>query len=179
MAGKKDIEQEATEPTSQSNHAPVDPIRIPVVMITQNDGKELQNFYFSKETGTNSQLLLRVIVDHKHSIFASEFMGNIEYPKIWMNKHNIYAVTDGLWGAFFKTQSGDDWQMYLIDKRDITASQLIPAISLRSPAGMKLSTSTTLGQHASGLYQQHLLRKCPNIVRVKGADSKSVQLKEI
>jgi len=138
-------------------------IEIPTVMITRNDFLEVEKLMTSQP---ESEFIGRIDVQSSHAIFQTEMMGNQLYPKVFMTKGIIYIISGGGWGAYFKTQQGNDWQMFLVDKRDISTVQLLPPVQIRSASGQKLLTTVTLMQPAQNLYKQLLKRKCPNFVHV-------------
>jgi hypothetical protein len=167
---------------------PLHAVTIPTVMITDRDGKELIRMQqeidaqsHSSAGGETSSLLkstglqIKIDIESLHSLLMSELFGNQQYPKVWMTKSVIYAYSKGLWGAYFKTVKGDDWQMYLIDKRDLTSVRLIPHLTIRNSAGFKQSTSYTLLQSPEVLYKNVLKRKCPKYIK-PSKDGKIVQM---
>jgi hypothetical protein len=167
---------------------PQQAVTIPTIMITDRDGKELIRMqqeidaqsHSSAGSGTttlleSTGLQIKIDIESLHSLLMSELFGNQQYPKVWMTKSVIYAYSKGLWGAYFKTVKGDDWQMYLIDKRDLTSVRLIPHLTIRNSAGFKQSTSYTLLQSPEVLYKNVLKRKCPKYIK-PSKDGKIVQM---
>ncbi len=191
-----DTDSDGTPTAAEETTTPIG-LQIPTVMLTDKDISELEivlkgqyqqyshNPLGSNVKGNSPSLPLppssiqyetEISVTHRHSLLVTELLGDMSYPKIWMNKHIIYTLTQGLWGAYFKTEKGDDWQMYLIDKRDSTAPSLIPPIVLRTPSGQKVSTTVTLSQRSSSLYSMMLKRKCPKVLHVDEMNQRVVTL---
>lgn len=185
-------QQEETSGTSSTTSAttqfpavsPLSPVAIPTIMITENDGRELirmqqeisQLSSFTSST-SSPHLHLTIQIQSLHGLLITELFGNIHYPKVWMTKSVIYTLSKGLWGAYFKTQKGDDWQMYLIDKRDSTSVRLIPAMTIRNQEQQKLSTTFTLLKSPEQLYQMMLKRKCPSYLK-SSIDGKIVRIQD-
>jgi hypothetical protein len=136
---------------------------------------------------------IEISITQKHPMLITEMLGDSSFPKIWMSQQVIYTLTQGLWGAYFKTESGEDWQMYLIDKRDVGSSSLIPPIVLRTASGRRelhsgsdsdtkskrktgVSTNIHLAQHSASLYKIMLQRKCPRVLQVDAKNQKVVTL---
>jgi len=196
MAGKRDIEaevqsqqqqqrqqddqvhDETTFEDAQAKAASTD-LTMPVVMITNDHAEQLLHMM---QTNSNrnrnnkvsqSPLLVRIVVEQSPSIAISLFMGNPLYPKIWHAKGVIFVQTKGRWGAFFRKNAGDEWQMYLMDLRDIHAQKLMPPITIQTADGKnKLSTNPTL-MMSTGLQYKHLLRRqCPShMIRVEDSQA--------
>lgn len=184
MAGKKELDEEVTANVGASkdeddaldkiigktsavasSDANEDPIHIPTIMITRNDFLEMESKI--KELAHTGDIFKGTIeVQSNHAVFQTELMGNNQYPKVFMTKSVIYIITGGRWGAYFKTQQGNDWQMFLVDKKDISTLQLLPPVQIRTKKGHKILTSTTLMQSSQRLYSQVLQRKCPKHIQV-------------
>jgi hypothetical protein len=181
--------------TSQSDR---EKLGITTVMLTASDSRELIQLastfavpssspnlvpvFAPTARGPNSatgldqaNVKVQINVACSHSLLLGEIFGNKNFPKVWMTKNIIYTYTSGLWGAYFKSQSGDDWQMYLIDKRDSAALRLIPPMVIRNRGGQKISTSSTLLQSSENLYKYTLQRKCLRNLKVS-PDGKHIQL---
>lgn len=184
MAGKKELDEEVTATAgagkdeedalekiigkgiiATNSEANEDPIYIPTIMITRNDYLELES-KVKEQFYTGDIYKGTIEVQSNHAVFQTELMGNNQYPKVFMTKSIIYIITGGRWGAYFKTQQGNDWQMFLVDKKDISTQQLLPPVQIRTKKGQKILTSTTLMQSSQKLYSQVLQRKCPKHIQV-------------
>lgn len=198
MAGKRDIEAEIQFQQQQQEghvqdessfedaqaHAASNDLTIPVVMITNDHAEQLLHLM---QTNSNrnrnnkvsqSPLLVRIVVEQAPSIAISTFMGNALYPKIWQAKGVIFVQTQGRWGAFFRKNAGDEWQMYLMDLRDIHAQKLMPPITiLTADKKNKLSTTPALMMSTGLQYKHFLRRQCPSyMIRVE--DSQGMVYKQ-
>jgi hypothetical protein len=144
---------------------------------------------------TTSPSPLKLSIQTFPSLLMGEIFGNIQYPKLWVTKNIIYTYPKGLWGAYFKLNTPipsqqqqqqpagetqkpqsppsqqstieNNWQMYLIDKRDSSALRLIPAMTIKNRGNQKISTTSTLLQSSEQIYSQTLLkRKCVKYLKL-------------
>lgn len=190
MAGKRDIEadvlfqqqqQKAGQVLDESSledaqaQAVASDLTLPVVMITNDHAEQL--LHLMQTNGhrnrnnkvSQSPLLVRIVVEQASSITISSFMGNPLYPKLWQAKGVIFVQTQGRWGAFFRKNADDEWQMYLMDLHDIHAQKLMPPITIRTADGKnKLTTTPTLMMNTGLQYKHFLRRQCPShMIRVE------------
>ena len=156
----------ATEPSSPDHS--YDTVAVPTIMLTNQDANDLLNLQQQVRAASTKESRIHVTVDLKrtHSLLLSEHFGNQQFPKVWMTQNVIYVLTAGRWGAYFKSQKGDDWQMYLIDKSDISAFRLVPPVTIKNRGGQEISTSSTLLRSPEQLYALLLRKKCTHRLAV-------------
>lgn len=158
------------------NEEEIEDVRIPTVMVTKSDGDQLEMLLRDSERKMDSSsdisqsVSVQLNVAIEHMLFSSEFMGNFDYPKLWMRESVLFILGSGAWGAFLNSVAGsEDWQLFLLNQKDMTSSQLIPAVDIFTPNLQPISTSITLMANPVEAYLQHIRRRCPNQIIVSGS----------
>lgn len=164
-------------------------VQLPAVMITEHDAKLLQSLAEvrtdSEEQREWSSIPVEIEVNRWHSLFQHELFGNFHYPKVFLNQQVVMVWGRSYWVSYFKTTKGDDWQLYLLDKRDITTIQRIPPISIFTARAarnhgekendnennqrvsiMKKSSTHTLNAPPESIYHALITRKCSSSIKV-------------
>lgn len=137
-------------------------VRIPTVMLSKSDADKLEHLVQSSAEPVS----VGVDVSVHHMLLNTEFMGNFDYPKMWMRTNIIYIIGSGKWGTFLTSTSGEDWQLYLMSKRDMSASAVIPAITILDEVDQPVSVTSNILTNPVELYAYTISRKCPNVLKV-------------
>jgi hypothetical protein len=141
--------------------------------LPENDEKLTKK---NKNEKTVKKLSVEIDITAQHMLFNSEHFGNFEYPKLWMRQNLIYILGSGAWGTFLTSTTGKDWQLYLMNKKEMSDLHLIPAIEVYSEGLQKKTTTCTLLSNSVQLYANFIARKCLNGIHVDD-DGKVVRLK--
>lgn len=161
------VEDDGDEPEEQK-------ITIPTVMLSKSDADKLEQLML--QNSSKEPLSVGIDVSVHHMLLNTEFMGNFDYPKMWMKTNIVYIIGAGKWGTFLTSNSGEDWQLYLMSKKDMSAAAVIPAITVLDEVDQPVSVTSNILTNPVELYAYTIGRKCPNVLRV-GKDG-SVRLKD-
>eukprot|EP01039_Chlorochromonas_danica_P003603 gene3603-3946_t len=161
-------------------------INIPTVLIEAQDGLHLDNVAAALKD--EEDVTIDITVQTKHDVLQTVLMGDESFPKVWMGRRIIYILSSSSWGAYFKAQpaqakdaqatqgeTSEEWQMYIIHKRDISTHRLLPPTVIYSPKKHKMTSTVHLLRPAGEVYNTLLRRKCPRDFIVSGG-GKSIQL---
>lgn len=163
MAGSKEIENLIKKQLNQEVKTRL--VDIPSVLITKRASKEIGE-YLNDLLPTTKTFSAEIFVDKFPSILSTELMGDFNYPKVFATELNFLILTSSAWGAFFKSTNGQEWQMFLVDKKDIQTTKLIPPFSIISSYGSKLTTSAYLEKYPGDIYESLISQKCPSNLRL-------------
>ena len=181
MAGKKDVtlpveiteNPNLSEPESEVIEEENLPEHLPVtVMLAKSDGTRLAEVFQQQQKNVpeekHSTHKIRISSDVSHMLLNTEIMGDVSYPKIFIQPRLIMVVGSGEWVTLLKAVKGEDWQLYLMSKEDmhLTHNALIPPHNVVTAEGgqFKSLPSSVLLSPLS-LYRYNVMRKCPSFVK--------------
>ncbi len=123
-----------------------------------------------------SPLEFSIDISAQNMLLSSELMGDFDYPKVYVKANIVFILGAGSWGTFMTSATGEDWQLYLMARRDMAASALIPAISVKEEGGgLPVSVTANVLTNAVDLYRYTIAMQCPDVFLV--AKDGSLRLK--
>lgn len=187
MAGKRDVEAAAAEPSP--NTASKDPSSSPAlpmtVMLSKTDGDAFeaavrqavaqaanqQPAAAAPAAAATASYRYHLDAQVSNMLLTSDLMGDLRYPKMFMDAKTVFVLGSGRWATLLKASTdtkNEDWQLYLLSKEDVYAAHLalIPPFQVRSPGGQPKSVPFTVLQDPMALYWHMHRRKCPGHIRV-------------
>lgn len=182
MAGKRDV-QEAGGAASQADSAAApaaleEAEALPVtVMLSKSDGDTLAQLLLGRHApqkdkqsvgeGGDSGARVRVASEVAHMVLTSELMGDSTYPKVYLQHKQILVVGSGRWATLLKATKGEDWQLYLMSREDVslTYATLSPPHPALTAGGHRKVLPHTVLAEPLALYAHTVTRKCPGIIR--------------
>jgi len=166
-----------SEPSPKVSAAPRvddDVVRIPTVMLTQTDSDELYALLRDRQARGGSTKV-RVDVSATPMLLDSSLMGADDYPKLRMRRNLIHVLGQGQWGAVLNSNTGTEWQLFILAKSDMVSVHYSPAKAL-SPNKQPISTTAALTINPVELYARLLSRKCPWYIAVD--ESNTIKLRK-
>ena len=156
-----------TDPEAQETFEDLD---IPSVMVTKDDGLKIQE-KIKEMADVGRKVEMQLDVDAVPMSIFHEYMGYNEYPKIHIRERLIHILGDGRWGVMLSSNSGVEWQLFILSKNDMHMASLglIDAIdSSRQPVCPRQG----LSESPVKAYENIIARKCSNTFTFENAKIK-------
>ena len=137
-------------------------VKIPTIMITKQDGETLGKLMEEMKTKfAGSKVKAQIKVSSVPYIIDNDYMGYDSYPKIRMRKNIIHVSSRGIWGAVLASATGKEWQLYLMNRPDITNIQST-SWNLLDEKNKPIVVSSAFTYNSLEMYSYFTARKCPN-----------------
>ena len=131
-------------------------------MITKQDGISLGKILEEKKKlYPNSNFIAKIKVSSIPYIIDNDYMGYNEYPKIRMRKNIVHVAGRGIWGAVLASSTGKEWQLYLMNKPDITNIQG-SSWNIIDNNKKPIVVSSAFTYNSLEMYSYYTARKCPS-----------------
>jgi hypothetical protein len=188
---RKNKFSKASDTLESKNMKQSNNLGMPSVMVTKSDGDALIELISNQNLAENLDAKVQITIFAENMILNSEFFGNFDYPKLWMRQnignistfdtgisilfclffyaHLVFVLGRGNWGTFMTLISTNtenahgDWQLYLMNKRDMSVAQMTPTIDLQTTGRQTKNTISTIISNPVEIYSFLISRKCPNV----------------
>jgi hypothetical protein len=152
-------QRETKSPLSSSSSSSSSSIRIPTVMLMEEDGSSIETAVRHMQSkGLSPPQLQLSITQLPMLLDNSESMGNEEYPKVWAKPKLIHILSRGGWGALLSQTQTSDWELYIVSRKDFRHGLL--SWSATSPGGQMKSVPGTISLDPLALYSRAVKRQC-------------------
>jgi hypothetical protein len=136
------------------------------------DGSEGSDSSASSDTASVPSTVplprIRLNLQSIPSALDHDMMGNDQYPKLRAAKHLIHVLGRGSWGAVLNSATGQEWQLFIMNKADIANSLAATPVQAHTPHGHPVSTTVAFSLHPIEIYSHYLAKKCPVSISVQG-----------
>lgn len=143
--------------TEDEEHVPNTAIKgFPCVMVRKTDGEDMLKIAtFLSAFGLNP--MFELVVDVTPITLASKFLGSLYYPRVLVSQSVIVVHTSRNWGCVLSSNSGNEWQVFVLPLEDIN---MITHYPMKSLNGHDMSAGSYFTGKRLDMYAMYLARKC-------------------
>lgn len=138
---------------------------MPTVMLIGKDGTELVDLlaaHAAENNGVEAQVQIRV--SSTPMFLNSPWMGDFSTPQVRMKRNVIHVVSRENWGAILSSATGQEWQLFIMSKSDMSAAPVWPTTVL-TESNEQITTTAALSLNPLELYKRTLSRTCPSFIQ--------------
>jgi len=138
---------------------------MPTVMLISKDGADLVELlaaHAAENNGVEARVQIRV--SSTPMFLNSPWMGDFSRPQVRMKRNVVHVVSRESWGAILSSATGQEWQLFIMSKSDMSAVPVWPTTVL-TENNQQITTTSVLSLNPLELYKRSLSRTCPSFVQ--------------
>ena len=137
-------------------------------MVMKKDGDMLSH-KIESSLNNGKEVDIEVEIDSIPMALHTEYMGYNDYPKLRIRENKlIHILGQGRWGVMLSSNTGVEWQLFILPKSDMSTTSMGPLDVLDHNSKELLCARPTFTENPVEIYANIIARQCSASIKIIG-----------